>query len=153
VVAAQNNWKGFFGENSLNRVGNFLTGFGGDGGIDDYVADVHPALPFQQGAIAVDVVEAFGEVVRIFLGIFAQVARSIAFAWLSPGAFVERNSQDGEIGVEFVEIRLIRRAEKRPDAHEGRSGLGECRDWQRKYEEAQPTNGVYALAHGAFNRT
>jgi hypothetical protein len=62
---------------------------------------------FEDGAVTVDVVEAFGQIVSVFLGVFAQVARTIALAGLTPSAFIEGDAKDREIGVEFVEVGFI----------------------------------------------
>src|ERR1700674_4223094 len=108
VIAANHNGERLVGEDGLHRGRDFVVRLRGDGGHDCNIADIGPALAFEHSAVAVDVVEAFGQIVVIFLRGFAHVARSVAFAGLSPGAFVERYAEDGEVGVELFEVGDVR---------------------------------------------
>src|SRR2546428_307933 len=82
------------------------------------VSDIDPALPLQNRSVAVNVIEAFREVVMVFLRVLAQIARPVPRAGLPPGPLVERHPQHGEVGLERVELRHIRRAHERPHADE-----------------------------------
>jgi hypothetical protein len=55
-------------------------------------------LAFENRAIAVDVVEALGKIVIVFLRAFAHGARAITFARPSPGPFIEWDAENGEVG-------------------------------------------------------
>ncbi len=124
VVAANHDRERLVGKNRLHRRRDLIVRLRRDGGPDFDIANVGPALALEYRAVAVNVVKAFGQVVVVLLRSFAHIARSVALAGLSPSAFVEGNSQDGEIDIEFVEISDVRRAEKCTHADESGHGLG-----------------------------
>jgi hypothetical protein len=67
----------------------------------------------------------------IFLGVFAQVARAVAFSGLPPSAFVKRNAKHGEVSMQLLEVRLVGRTQEGPYTYKGGSGLRCDRGRQR----------------------
>src|SRR3981189_2934843 len=107
------------------------------------------------GGRGVDVVEAFGQIVVIFLRGFAHVARAVAFSGLSPGALVERYAEDGEVGVELLKVGDVWSAEKRAHSDEGGNGLGPKwrPKWRSKEQRGAERKGEEIAFHGGQNRS
>ncbi len=141
MISAQDNRKGFLRENFPYGGGDFLTGLYGDRGIDNHIAHIDPAFAFEDGAVAVDVIEAVGQIVSILLGVFTQVARAVAFSGLPPGAFIEWHAKHGEISMQLVEVRLVGRAEEGSHADKSGSGLRWCKGRQRYRYQANRNYG------------
>jgi hypothetical protein len=78
---------------------------------------------FENGAVAVNVIKTFGEVVVVFLRTLAHTTRAIALAWPSPGTFVKRYSKDSKIRTEIIEIGMIWRSQESANADKGRYRL------------------------------
>src|SRR6185437_9094579 len=99
VVSPQHNREGSLGTNLAYHFRNFVVCLRGHGGHDGHIADVHPVLAFQNRAITVDVIEAFGKIVIVFLRTLAHGARAVALARPSPGSFVKGNAENSEVGM------------------------------------------------------
>jgi hypothetical protein len=152
VIAANHNGERFVGEDGLYRGRDFVVGLRRDGRPDFDIADVGPALAFEHGAVAIDVVEAFGQIVVIFLRSFAHVARTVTFTGLSPGALVERYAKDGKVGVELFEVGDVGRAEKGSHSDEGGNGLG-TEHRSKEQRGAEQKREKKRAVHGGQNRS
>src|SRR4029077_14406552 len=98
VISSQHNWKSSLGTNLAHHFRNLVVRLRWNGGHDWHIADVHPVLAFENRAIAIDVVEALGKIVIVFLRAFAHGPRPVTFARPSPGSFIKGNTENGEVG-------------------------------------------------------
>ena len=131
MISPQYNRKGSLGTNLPYHFGDLVARLRWNGRHYGHVADVHPVFAFENRAVPVDVVEAFSEIVIVFLRTLAHAAGTVPLTRPAPGSFVEGNAENREIRMHVVQIRNVGRPQKRADTHKRRHCLAE-RCWRTK---------------------
>ena len=113
MITAQNDRKGLLRQNLVNRFCDLVVRCGRYGGHHFDIPDINPFPALERRSISVDVDESFGQVVTVFLGRLAQTARTVSLARPSPGAFIKRHTENGEIAFQLIQVLVKRSAHER----------------------------------------